>query len=293
MKLKVYYDKDTDMLSLWNGRPATEADDVAENLVADFDNEGEVVGFTLEHASELLGTYLLSSVPRTEEVRRAFDDLLRCHDKIKEEFSQIDDSTLDEFLGKYNIPSLRQQVREYGDGHTLHSIPNSIDGFINADAVIVIAMNSPLLNENSNFNPFRPAHTVPYWRDGKGLKPYATVNERQYSLWFVVWEQQCSIHGTTTAKARKNLSFLQNRYPKIRAYMQEERQKSERFILLYKDWSVARNKRMMILTNSPKNSFKSPILPILETPQVKHIPTRLYGTNRRIMGRICQAIRES
>ena len=55
MKLKIHYDSETDTLSLWNGHPASEADDVAEYLVADFNGEGEVVGFTLEHASELLG----------------------------------------------------------------------------------------------------------------------------------------------------------------------------------------------------------------------------------------------
>ena len=54
MKLNVYYDSDTDTLSLWNGKPASEGADVAENLTADFDAEGEVVGFTLEHASEIL-----------------------------------------------------------------------------------------------------------------------------------------------------------------------------------------------------------------------------------------------
>ncbi len=231
--------------------------------------------------------------PGTKELQYAFDDLLHCHDKIREEFSQIDDSTLERFLGEYNLNSLRQQVREYGDGHTLHSIPEDVGELISANAVVVIAMNSPLLNENSNFDPFKPAHTVRYWRDGKGLKPYVTVNERQYSLWFMVWEQKCSIHGTTTAKARKNQSFLQRHYPKLRAYLQEERQKSERFILLYKDWSVARNRLMIILTNARKNFFKPPIQPILETPQVKHIRANLYGPNRRIMGYISDAIRES
>ena len=54
MKLNVYYDGETDTLSLWNGKPAGEGADVAENLTADFDAEGEVVGFTLERASETL-----------------------------------------------------------------------------------------------------------------------------------------------------------------------------------------------------------------------------------------------
>ena len=54
MKLRIDYCKDTDTLSLWNEHPASHADDVAENLIADYDSEGDAVGFTLEHAAELL-----------------------------------------------------------------------------------------------------------------------------------------------------------------------------------------------------------------------------------------------
>lgn len=69
MKLKVHYDSETDTLSLWNGNPASEADDVAEYLVADFNGEGEVVGFTLEHAAELLGPALSGSLPSSDSVK--------------------------------------------------------------------------------------------------------------------------------------------------------------------------------------------------------------------------------
>ena len=54
MKLNIYYDAETDTLSLWNGVPAVEGEDVAENLVADFGRDGCVVGFTLEHAAKVL-----------------------------------------------------------------------------------------------------------------------------------------------------------------------------------------------------------------------------------------------
>lgn len=63
MKLNVYYDSETDTLSLWNGKPAGEGADVAENLTADLDAEGEVVGFTLEHASEILNAVGASPFP--------------------------------------------------------------------------------------------------------------------------------------------------------------------------------------------------------------------------------------
>ena len=65
MKLKIYYDRDTDTLSLWNGRPGSEAENVAEHLVADFNDAGEVVGFTMEHASELLG--VVPSIPNSSD----------------------------------------------------------------------------------------------------------------------------------------------------------------------------------------------------------------------------------
>ena len=58
MKLSIYYDPETDTLSLRNGRAASDGEDVADNLTADFDDRGDVVGFTLEHAVELLGPVL-------------------------------------------------------------------------------------------------------------------------------------------------------------------------------------------------------------------------------------------
>ena len=54
MNLEIYYDSESDTLSLWNGKPASSGADVAENLTVDLDAEGEAVGFTLEHASEIL-----------------------------------------------------------------------------------------------------------------------------------------------------------------------------------------------------------------------------------------------
>ena len=65
MKPKIYYDRETDTLSIWNGIPASEAEDLAEYLVADFDDGGKVVGFTLEHASELLGA--VPSIPNSPD----------------------------------------------------------------------------------------------------------------------------------------------------------------------------------------------------------------------------------
>ena len=68
MKLEIAYYDETDTLSLWNGRPASEAGDliatgaldadpdgtVTGDIIADYDADGKVVGFTIEHAAELL-----------------------------------------------------------------------------------------------------------------------------------------------------------------------------------------------------------------------------------------------
>ena len=335
MKPKIHYDKDTDTLSIWNGIPASEAEDVAEHLVADFDDAGQVVGFTLEHASELLGAF--PSIPNSpdqcsegkpasrlfgmlkyegppvtleemeeaiadgacesgvdaEQMQQAFDDLLQCHENIRNEFSRIDDSVLAEFLGEYNTKRLRQQVRKYGDGYTLRSIPKDIDSILGTDVLVILVMNSPKLSKDSEFNPFTPKHLIPYWRDGKGLQPYTVVNGQERKLSFISWEQKYSVHGKTDPDARKNQNFLQRHYPKLSKYLQEERQASERFILEYIDWLATQKKQVVVLTNHQKKLFDQPISQLLTASHIIHIPAKLFGKNRRIMGRICQAIRES
>ena len=42
-RLKVFYDSETDTLSLWNGHPACEGSEVGEGLTH-LDRDGEVVG---------------------------------------------------------------------------------------------------------------------------------------------------------------------------------------------------------------------------------------------------------
>lgn len=63
MKLRISYYGDTDTLSLWNGEPASAADDVADNLIVDYDAAGDAVGFTIDHAAELLLPILSAARP--------------------------------------------------------------------------------------------------------------------------------------------------------------------------------------------------------------------------------------
>ena len=56
--LEIHYFPQTDILDIGNGKPATEGYDVADNLTAHVDNDGDVVFVTLEHAAEVLAPYI-------------------------------------------------------------------------------------------------------------------------------------------------------------------------------------------------------------------------------------------
>ena len=69
MKPVVKYFGDTDTLSVdLANRPAAEAEEIAEDVIIDFDSDGNVVGFTIEHASRVLGPALTAK--RTAPARR-------------------------------------------------------------------------------------------------------------------------------------------------------------------------------------------------------------------------------
>ncbi len=56
--LEIHYFPQTDTLDIGNGKPAAEGYDVADNLTAHVDNDGDVVFVTLEHAAEVLAPYI-------------------------------------------------------------------------------------------------------------------------------------------------------------------------------------------------------------------------------------------
>ena len=70
MKPVVRYFDDTDTLSVdLTSRPAAEAEEVAEDVIVDFDSDGNVVGFTIEHASRLLAPAIAAQ--RTTQARKS------------------------------------------------------------------------------------------------------------------------------------------------------------------------------------------------------------------------------
>ena len=59
--LLIDYWPNSDTLRLWNGRPASREQVVADTLIAELDAEGEAVGFTLERAAAQLRPFLRRS----------------------------------------------------------------------------------------------------------------------------------------------------------------------------------------------------------------------------------------
>ena len=53
MKLHYYPDTDTLYIEL-SGRPSVDSDEISNDVVADFDTEGNIVGLDIEHASKRL-----------------------------------------------------------------------------------------------------------------------------------------------------------------------------------------------------------------------------------------------
>ena len=54
MTARVRYYSDSDTLSVWTGKPAAEAEEILDGVIIDLDHDGNVVGFTIEHASVML-----------------------------------------------------------------------------------------------------------------------------------------------------------------------------------------------------------------------------------------------
>ena len=54
MDAEVSYFPGSDTLSLWTGKPAAEGEEIADGVIVDLDADGNVVGFTIEHATVLL-----------------------------------------------------------------------------------------------------------------------------------------------------------------------------------------------------------------------------------------------
>ncbi len=221
------------------------------------------------------------------ELRQAHADLLACYNDIRKEFADLDDRTMARFLGKYNSPQLRQQIREHGDGYTIRSVPSSAKEILLADVLVLIVMNSPKLDDNSVFRLHASLTDIPYWREDKRLQSERrSQNGDLLTFQFLVWEQVCPMHGEIDDRARANQRLLFQRRPRLRELIPEQEQKSEKLLSSCRDWLGSLDRRLVVLTNAAKKKFNPPIIQLLSDETVLHIPTKLFGVNRTIIDKI-------
>ena len=214
---------------------------------------------------------------------QAHTDLLACYKDIRQEFADLDDPTLARFLGRYDSPRFRKQVREHGDGYTMRSVPSSVDEIIRADEVVLIVMNSPLLNHNSVFRLHASLPEIPYWGDKEGLRSEARLKNGDLAKFqFLVWEQDCGVHGEligreSTPQALANEQLLIEQRPHLRQLLDEQAQKSEILLWSCMDWLESIDRKLIVLTSKDRKEYKPPIAQLLSDDRVLHIPTKLFG----------------
>ena len=227
-----------------------------------------------------------------KNLQKSYDNLMRCYDGIHNEFAGIDDSVVMKFLGEFDSPELRQQVKKYGDGHILHSIPINVDDLVNTDAVVLIAVTSPLLSDKSDFNPFTPLHTIPYWRDGKLLETriHSTTNSLEYRLHFMSWQQNFAFHGVDDSYARRNRQLLLTRNFNLLSLFEQYKVASIEFVKQCKHWLGDNGKSMIVITHYSRRTFQEPISGLIDDPEVKHFKTNLRGKNYKIMDKIRECL---
>ena len=225
-------------------------------------------------------------------LQKALNDLKKCHKNIQKEIAKIEDSVFEELFGEFHSKKLHQDMKKYGDGHILYGVPRSISELTTSDAVVLMAVTSPKLSTTSDFDPTTPLHTIPYWRDGKGLtsQVYSTTKRREYGLHFMTWQQNFSIHGTDDAHARRNRRILVKNRPKLEILFQQEIEASIKFINHCKGWLNDNGKPMVVITQAGRNRFNEPISSLTSDNDATHIKANLRGRNHRIMGRISDVL---
>ena len=222
-----------------------------------------------------------------DRLEEAFRNLREVHRRLQSEFIQLHQSIIDEYLEEYS-EVLSSQLREYGDGYTCHSIPRSIVEPNTTDAIVVVAVTSPKLNKDSDFDPTTPLHTIPYWRDTKGLRPEATskVSDRKYRLHFMSWQQNCSVHGRDDHHARKNRRLLINSRSQFNQLLDTEKRAAIEFVHHLSDWFRQKGKILVPLTGPTSARLSEPMEQLVRVWEKHHVRAQLRGRNYQIMPRI-------
>ena len=220
-----------------------------------------------------------------ENLQVTLHDLVECHENIRNELASIDSSVFKQFFGPFYSTKLLQDLKKYGDGHVLYSLPKSVDELNPVSGIVFVAVTSPKLNGGSDFNPTTPLHTIPYWRDDKRLRQKVRSRQsgREYTMHFMAWQQNYAIHGENDAHARRNYNLLVGNRPNLRILFQQEKELSIRFVKDCKEWLDSNRKPTILITHYSRTRFDEPISMLMSARNTIHIETNLRGRNYKIM----------
>ena len=221
----------------------------------------------------------------------ALRQLKRSHKQIRDEFALMDDSLIEELLGEQYTTQLHEQMKRHGDGQRLCSYPRSIRRLESVDAIVLFAMTTPGLGENSNFDRGTPLHEIHHWRTAKPIRP--VQNSRR--LHFMAWQQKVGVHGVDDIHACRNYKLLVSRNNRLESLLDKEKEAGIRFIFALERWAGDSGKLMIVVTNSIRKNFEEPILnlnllSLNRNSHVKRIKTGLRSGNKKIMTKIGEVL---
>ena len=222
------------------------------------------------------------------DLRTTLDSLTKCHVDIRKELANVDSSVFKQFFGEFYSDKLLQDLKTYGDGHILYSLPKNVDELNPVSGVVLIAVTSPKLSSDSDFNPTTPLHTIPYWRNDKRLSQTVRSKQsgREYLLHFMAWQQNFAIHGKDDAHARRNYKLLVGKNSNLSGLFQREEELSIKFVKDCKEWLDNNGKPMVLITHYSRTKFDEPISTLMSASNTIHIEANLRGRNYRIMEQI-------
>ena len=164
----------------------------------------------------------------------ALSELLECHEQIVSAYSELPVGLLDQLLGNLASGPLRRQLRQYGDGYTMRSVPARTDQVTCKEDVVLIAWKFPLLGERSEFCPCRPLPEIPYWNH---LRPTLRMPDGSVRrLRFLIWQECCPVHGGTIDDALCNRNLIRCRSPELDGLFDQQAKLSRRLLLAWADW---------------------------------------------------------
>ncbi len=226
-----------------------------------------------------------------DEVVAALRQLKRSHKQIRDEFALIDDSLIKELLGEQYPPQLHAQMKTHGDGQRLCSYPRSIRRLESVDAVVLFAMSTPGLGDNSNFDRGTPLHAIHHWRTSKPIRPVLN----SHRLHFMAWQQKVGVHSVNDDHALKNYKLLVSRNNRLKSLLDKEKEAGIRFVFALERWAGDNGKLMIVITNAIRKNFDEPILTLnllsdSQNSYVRRIETGLRSRNTRIMEKIGEVL---